>query len=277
MNTVTCKITDAVNEFKGEWECGTALIYKSKVTKDLVFSNFIPLKKQASRGYVCSRESFKSLAFDMTVNYGESSLKHLEIWQEGLKRQAETDKQHADKLNEMDKELDVMDIDYKYNGKTNTFFTNGRIYKVSIEGFEHITKDDTNDAQHELSDDYLSKNFSKVFTQAMADNGELPLVGMECMVVDSSLMNHEYEKCVILFVGIYKVVYTSESCVERFSNLDEVIFKPIDTRTDKEKAIDDMVEHLTNEGVVTQSNFMLELFVEKFIGCKIHGVKWVGE
>ena len=67
-----------------------------------------------------------------------------------------------------------------------------------------------------------------VYTQAMCDSGTLPLVGMECIVVDISLMNHEYEKCVILFIGIHKVVYTSESCIERFSNLDEVNFKPIE-------------------------------------------------
>jgi hypothetical protein len=113
----------------------------------------------------------------------------------------------------------------------------------------------------------VGKPSQPVFTQAMADNGELPQVGMECMVVDSSLMNHDYEKCVILFVGIYKVVYTSESCVERFSNLDEVIFKPIDTRTDKEKAADEFIKDMTD------SDFIKEQFKKTFLA----GAEWAGE
>jgi len=110
-------------------------------------------------------------------------------------------------------------------------------------------------------------NVKPVFTQKMADAGELPSVGMECMVIDNSLMNHVYEKCVILFVGIYKVVYTSDSCVERFSNIDEVKFKPIDTRTDEEKAFCkywDSIEYAT--GVDSHKSAMKKAFNA--------GVKW---
>jgi len=88
-----------------------------------------------------------------------------------------------------------------------------------------------------------------IFTQAMHESGTLPLVGMECMVVDISLMNHEYEKCVILFIGIHKVVYTSESCIERFSNLDEVKFKPVDNRDDEEKAFDKFLSDEYNSNI----------------------------
>ena len=118
-------------------------------------------------------------------------------------------------------------IDYKYTGKTNRFFNNGTIYSVVADNVGHQSTTDERTNEHDLSDDYLNKNFAMLYTQAMCDAGTLPLVGMECLVVDSSLMNHEYEKCEILFIGIHKVVYTSESCIERFSNLDEVNFKPI--------------------------------------------------
>ena len=73
-----------------------------------------------------------------------------------------------------------------------------------------------------------------VFTQSMADNGELPQVGMECMLSNGVT----YEKATILFVSDKHVVYLNDDgewCKYR-SDID---VKPIDTRTDKEKAIDE--------------------------------------
>jgi hypothetical protein len=66
-----------------------------------------------------------------------------------------------------------------------------------------------------------------VYTQAMKDNDILPVAGMNCLVMDTTLMNAEYEKCTILFIGIWKVVYTSESCIERISDKEDVNFKPL--------------------------------------------------
>jgi len=68
---------------------------------------------------------------------------------------------------------------------------------------------------------------SPIYTQEMADNGELPLVGMECMVFNGELMNAEYEKCTIDFIGCHVIVYSSESCTERTCNLELVKFKAI--------------------------------------------------
>tara|TARA_R110000850_G_scaffold100316_2_gene207502 strand:+ start:745 stop:1272 length:528 start_codon:yes stop_codon:yes gene_type:complete len=119
-----------------------------------------------------------------------------------------------------------MDIDYKYNGKTNIFFTNGRTYKVTPEGLEHITEDDTNDTQHELSDDYLSKNFCKVFTQEMCDNGELPSAGMECLINFPDIDNAWY-KYTIDFMGKHSSIATCEDVAERFGHVEDAYFKPL--------------------------------------------------
>jgi hypothetical protein len=73
----------------------------------------------------------------------------------------------------------------------------------------------------------LTENVKPVYTQAMKDNDILPVAGMNCLVMDTTLMNAEYEKCTILFIGIWKVVYTSESCIERISDKEDVNFKPL--------------------------------------------------
>lgn len=71
---------------------------------------------------------------------------------------------------------------------------------------------------------------SPVFTKAMADNGELPSVGMECLVLNSNMFKPEWELCTILFMGKFKVVYDSASAKERMADVDtigEIKFKPL--------------------------------------------------
>ncbi|MCJ8293776.1 MAG: hypothetical protein MJK15_05150 [Colwellia sp.] len=280
MKTVTCKIMDAVNEFKGEWnnDAGNYLHLNS------IEGRYIFSFKEYLRAFkspftlVCSREEFNSRLFGMSANFGESSLKHLRIWQEGIKRQPETDGQHTDKLNEMDKELDVMDIDWSkapegtthYGAETGAF--HGGFYKIisSDEGFFY----DNNQWLTCVSrQERLTERPQPVFTQAMADNRELPQVGMDCLFKKRGAL----EAGTVTAITKRFIIFTDSFGDEHVRKLDELTIEPIDTRTNKEKAIDDMVEHLTNEGVVTYSNIMLEILVEKFIGSKIHCVKWVGE
>tara|TARA_R110000737_G_scaffold115317_1_gene148182 strand:+ start:172 stop:666 length:495 start_codon:yes stop_codon:yes gene_type:complete len=75
---------------------------------------------------------------------------------------------------------------------------------------------------------------SPVYTQAMCDAGELPLIGMECKLI----------YCSANYIGTIK--YISTSCVvvkqtgrnyERAISIKGLKFRPIDTRTDKEKAV----------------------------------------
>lgn len=68
-----------------------------------------------------------------------------------------------------------------------------------------------------------------VYTQEMYDRGELPSVGMECLVYNKSMLNASYEKCIVLFIGEFKAVYTSDSCIERVGSIDadELRFKPL--------------------------------------------------
>ena len=65
-------------------------------------------------------------------------------------------------------------------------------------------------------------------TQQWNSDG-LPPVGIECEVLNSDLSNAQWEKCKILFVGVHRVVYDSESCSERVGYADTLQFRPIRT------------------------------------------------
>ena len=108
-----------------------------------------------------------------------------------------------------------------------------------------------------------------VFTQAMADNGEPPVVGMK--------VKHLSVDKLVMLPADANSKYVLKSVDDMYSLALLHDIKPIDTRTNKAKAFDDKVEHLTNEGIVTYDNIMLKILIEKFIGSKIHCVKWVGE
>ena len=113
-----------------------------------------------------------------------------------------------------------------------------------------------------------------VYTQAMKDNGVMPLAGMECMVLNDDLVNYEYEKCTVDFIGCHIAVYSSESCTERTCNLEFIKFKPIDTRTDTEKAIDDLNCHSNGDGLTRKASVIA---FELIKAGKIHGVTFTGE
>ena len=161
---------------------------------------------------ICGIKTYNQCIDDMSTNYGRSSLKHLAIWQAGLKE--------------------------------------------SKEALDSIVKKPL------------------VYTQEMADNGELPSVGMECLIYNAELMNPEYEKATIDFVGCHVIVYSSESCTERTCNLELVRFKPIDTRTKKEKAIDELRDF---DNSICNDTEWYANFLQAIIDGKITGVKWVGE
>tara|TARA_R110001606_G_scaffold385158_1_gene548513 strand:- start:12945 stop:13838 length:894 start_codon:yes stop_codon:yes gene_type:complete len=113
-----------------------------------------------------------------------------------------------------------------------------------------------------------------VYTQEMADNGELPSVGMKI-----KLQYNQFSQpieCELLFISDQYMIAKKDN-FEQHYHRGTWKPEPIETRTKKEKAIDDMVEQLTMEGIVTYDNIILKILIEKFVGNKITGVKWVGE
>mgnify|MGYP003646462935 CR=1 FL=1 len=73
--------------------------------------------------------------------------------------------------------------------------------------------------------DFCVPEVMPVYTQAMADKGQLPGVGMECMISDETY-SAEYFSGVILFVGISNTVWTHGK-VEYSQSSQYLNFKPI--------------------------------------------------
>ena len=69
-----------------------------------------------------------------------------------------------------------------------------------------------------------------VFTQAMVDNGDLPSVGMECMVYD--LNSDEFHKCKLLMIHKKSFVWDSGDWDRAFVTPDYTEIKPIPTKPD---------------------------------------------
>lgn len=80
-----------------------------------------------------------------------------------------------------------------------------------------------------------------VYTQTMADNGEGPMVGCECIVIPHNLgwgftsITEQKGKIIAVVDESFWWKGERDNCISR---LDKVNFKPINQRTDREKVID---------------------------------------
>ena len=75
-------------------------------------------------------------------------------------------------------------------------------------------------------DYHLSPEPIITYTQAMADNGELPVVGMECLIFNANCAHPKYIKGLIKYVGdlaVYAYVENGERC----DNVKTLKFKPL--------------------------------------------------
>ncbi len=110
---------------------------------------------------------------------------------------------------------------------TATGYMYDKVQICTIEEYEQCVED-------------CSNNVGKakpVYTQAMADNGELPSVGMECCYSTSSAV--VWNKCTV--IAYYDgFVWTSDNGVRPLAN---TRFKPLTPpKTDKEKAFDKFLD-----------------------------------
>lgn len=103
----------------------------------------------------------------------------------------------------------------------------------------------------------------------MVDNGELPSVGMD--ILHKHQMQSQFTtSAVVAITREYIIVQDKFTEHEQHYYLNDMKFKPIETRTDKEKAIDDL-------GILVgdcESDYGI---LQAIIKGKIHGVEWVGE
>jgi hypothetical protein len=156
------------------------------------------------------------------------------------------------------------------------YFTKGENYTV-VDKYDFMVgfiSDTGND--HSLSMGFLKDNFelfikTPIYTQAMADNGELPSVGMECMVQVSE--GFLFEKCEV--IGLYKdeilciYLYGANSVYGVNLKNKGYVFEPIDTRSNEQKAIDNLLKITGSELTKTA---MASYILNNIKSGRIHGV-----
>ena len=113
----------------------------------------------------------------------------------------------------------------------------------------------------------IIKPSKPLYTTKMQEAGELPSVGMECIVINCQ---NKPEKCTLLYSSnTYYIV--AHGYGEQHYHARGVSFKPVDTRTDKEKAIEDF-----NDGYDGLTIKASELALSLIISGKIRGVTFTG-
>ena len=105
----------------------------------------------------------------------------------------------------------------------------------------------------------------------MSDNGELPSVGMVCLINFPDIDNSWYEYT-IDFMGKYTFIASCKNVNERFGHVEDVHFKPIDQRTKKEKAIDEYIQS-QHHGLESLSQSIKTIMKNAFEA----GTEWAGE
>ena len=226
------KVTyDAVNEFKGEWEDYKHLVFKVKSTGKLYFSQMDLVINEAAHELVCHKKEFNDLVLQMETNFGKCSDIAISHWKKCTK----------ELLTKSTKELEVMDIDwskaphwateyatyaiigeldgYKYWLGSNGFLIVGD-ESVSMSIYGTTSRDSDNDVatNHKKSDFHVLVTRPQpipTYTQAMADNGEFPSVGVECVGTSSrGLVMTSWEKGSIIFTSPTYTIFKTSNGIE---------------------------------------------------------------
>ena len=122
---------------------------------------------------------------------------------------------------------------------------------------------------HELLSELIPPKPQPIFTKAMQDAGELPCIGMEV----------SFDRMIVTIVGFtlkgMPVFEMPNGTVDYFNSNNS--YRPIDTRTDKEKAIDDLIESYRVGVSDSAAKDACSIMMKAIQSGKIHGVKWVGK
>ena len=226
-------VMDAVNEFKGEWLASGGDCIFDKVSGGLSFinGNCVLFDK------VCDMTQFNDLVSQLETNFG----------------------------------LSVTYSTYKEVHKGLMVAEESRIVELE-NAFNEITRETEYAACYDIACMQLdlstvnAKPSQPVFTQAMADNGELPPIGSQYLDEDNQLCK------ALLHYGNFVVGDMSEHIQLRqyptLSTARNDKVSVIDTRTNKEKACE---SYITKQPPLTVNE--AELIKHAFYA----GAKWVGE
>ena len=79
-----------------------------------------------------------------------------------------------------------------------------------------------------------------VYTQVMLNNGMYPVVGMKCLFANRCDAHPIYKECTIEYIGDLYCVVILEDNRQGCSRISNYAFKPINKRSDKERAVDEL-------------------------------------
>ncbi len=305
-------VWDAVNEFKGVWPytCDGMIESKGDLTNlnkgdltDFSIRNSKRLNLELF-SFTCNKGEFNTLVEEMTLGLDVNGVTHGELF----------DYVNADKaLLEKETKPDYTSLEfwkdapegYDYAVIRNKATDNVSFYKdaptyqcIFKHGnhhymlcfkkgdvkynakYYHVVKrpqsiQTETPEEKEALDSIVNKPL--IYTQEMADNDELPSVGMQCMYRDSCTGN--YILVEVMYISEWAIVIKQVGDgygkdVEIAKYIDNANLKPIDQRTKKEKAIDELrnLDDSICNDIEWHANFL-----QAIIDGKITGVKWVGE
>ena len=200
---------DAVNEFNGEWRRGSYIHYSNN-DDNWYFSNDRHVRIfHGQYTMICKRDQFNDLVSQMETNFGECANIDLFNYTHGTKEL-------------LTKELEVMDKVSCYVCHVGAYPMQQYCGSCGHELLSELVPPQptiTHAQGYDIKGDGDSK--TPAYTQAMADNGELPSVGMECCY--SSLNRIVWNKCTI--IAYYDgFVWTSDNGIRQ---LNLTAFKPL--------------------------------------------------
>ena len=220
-------VIDAVNEFEGELPIHFHDFFINYDHGFFSIEQFLRLE-----GYICTTGEFNDLVSQMETNFGKCSDVAVNHWKKCTKVL----------LTKSTKELETMDI-WKdapesathYDIEAECFCKNDGYW---ITGNRARYVQDNRQIQWGDEDRYTPRPIfidckvnnkpqpTIAYTQAMTDNGELPSVGMECLVLNTNCSNPKYIKALIKYVGDL-VIYAYVENGERCDNVKTLKFKPL--------------------------------------------------
>lgn len=240
-NKGTKTIEDAVKEFNGVWPIETNGNHWWLDDDELKYSLAMTVS------LVCTRQEFEDYAKMMELN---------KLNKEAVKEQRYTikDAYNYYKYNVSKREDATYIVCNKKDGSFEYFShdicSHGDFYIIgSIDEFKSYERS------------ILPDDNKPVFTQEMADNGELPPVGFGCMIEFNENKWQEFKLITETELSLFCCVDNKEMVIPKDARLS---FKLFETRTDKEKLIDavalkyaDWFNGATNQSV---AEFMVDHF-----------------
>ena len=221
-------ITDAVNEFKGEWpdhnslsRGDSVLILQHKCDKNLT---------NGATGYCEATYRLISTEFEFLecIRQLTGCPVKLKQWQDSKMNKAIKDAYEdlngvlpcyaKQKFLFIDTDDDEYVMFYTRNHEDN--YT----YVCTVKEFNDYKK--------------CKEEVKPVYTKAMQDAGELPSVGELVQIGNKDGSYTDFFNGKLVHVKYKKLWISDDKHGDRIVNFGDVIFQPIDTRTDKEKAID---------------------------------------